>query len=241
MRERAIHYTRANRDARRAGRKSMTRRVVSARVLERFQSFEDTPLSLDDFRVVWDMYAREADERLSRDAQELKRKLLALCPYGAPGDVLYVSEPIEWLDIHYPEGHLRYLDDGADAWVHIPERVKMPELGRWKGRTIPPEWARARDRITDERLERVQDITEADAIAEGVVWRDCDDFEAVTLEFDENGHFPERTGKPAVQSLTSGPARIAFKRLWNAINARRSRSWHKNDMVWVLSFEEMKP
>jgi hypothetical protein len=88
-----------------------------------------------------------------------------------------------------------------------------------------PRWA---SRITLEiesvRVERVKDISESDAIAEGV--------EVVP-------------GEAAYRDYALGPntwcndARGSFQTLWDAINAARGFGWDANPWVWVLEFRRV--
>lgn len=89
---------------------------------------------------------------------------------------------------------------------------------RWKPSIHMP---RAASRITLEvtglRVERVQDITEADAVAEGV-----------TETFDSAGGCHERT-----------TAAENFRALWEQING--VQSWAESPWVWVVEFRRAQP
>ena len=89
-----------------------------------------------------------------------------VCPYGGVGDRLWVRESIEidgYLDLYYKADNSPVLNDQPSDWSY-----RDPE---WKG-TIPSihmsRWASRIERIiTLLRVERLRDITEADAKAEG--------------------------------------------------------------------------
>lgn len=66
------------------------------------------------------------------------------------------------------------------------------------------------------RIERLQEITDEDAIAEGV--------EAMPLSYEETGE---------------GLARQCFENLWNSINKDRGFGWEQNPCVFVISFKVM--
>ena len=88
----------------------------------------------------------------------------------------------------------------------------------WKLPDEMPRWAsRIRLRITDIRVERLQDITEDDAKTEGVK----------PLDYAAH-HVADGCG-----------ARIAFEQLWNKING--PGAWYENPWVWAISFERVKP
>ena len=149
--------------------------------------------------------------------------LLGQCPYGLPGDQLYISERIEWLDIKSDGtyGDLKYLVDGRIDVVQIPPRVKCPRAGRWPGRTLPIEWARPdRLEIKEVRVERVQEISEEDARAEGI--------KAPLVTQDH--------------LMVEDPAfcwEEAFADLWNSINQKRGGGWDVNPWVWIISFKRV--
>ena len=159
------------------------------------------------------------------------------CPYGAPGDLLWVRET--WA--HYQcVDHIRRADgrafsevsDGlagykADGFEGIEDFRKHVKLmsgsacesveingDRWRPSIHMPRWAsRITLKVTDVRVERLQQISEADANAEGVVRHEW--------EYD-NGEGPETD-------------RAAFECLWSHING--ADSWAANPWVWVVSFE----
>lgn len=132
------------------------------------------------------------------------------CPYGQPGDRLWVREAISPI--------LGYAKDNQGRFPII---YRADQNGfdddRVAGKPIPaihmPRWAsRITLEITGIRVERLQDISEADAIAEGI--------EPMFL-----GETPDmkRLG-----------ARVQFKELWDQING--PGSWAANPWVWVIEF-----
>jgi hypothetical protein len=98
------------------------------------------------------------------------------------------------------------------------------ETGPWRPSIFMPRSAsRITLKIDRMRVERLNDISEEDATAEGVTWRKCEDFEPVNIL----GSF----------GLCSGPARIAFKELWDSINGKNpAANWSANPWVWVIDF-----
>jgi hypothetical protein len=147
------------------------------------------------------------------------------CPYGThfDGDRLWVKET--WhhslpVGVSTPAEEYReptYVDYRAD----IAEQLQ--QLWKWKPSIFMPRWAsRITLEITDVRVERLQGISEEDAIAEG----------AEPWQFG-----PE-------QCLTSGergalsPYRSGYACLWDDINADRA-TWYSNPWVWALTFREV--
>ncbi len=156
------------------------------------------------------------------------------CPYGQPGDRLWVREAWRAVapcddqpprDITPNRNWLRYEAD--------PEIDNGINWGKLRPGMFMPRWAsRITLRITDVRVERLQDISDKDAEAEGIertrggdLWR--------TYRPDCVQHW----GTDAELGHTS--ARASFSWLWESING--PGSWDTNAWVWVLSFEREEP
>lgn len=140
-------------------------------------------------------------------------ELISLCPYGEIGHCLWVretfSEPYK-LDIE------KKVFTGFYRATDVDRKVK------WRPSIFMPRWASRIDlEITGIRVERVQDISENDAIAEGVerqgvLWRGYGD-DSMPVEF----------------------ARTSFSLLWDAINVKRGSGWNANPWVWVIEFKRL--
>jgi hypothetical protein len=145
------------------------------------------------------------------------------CPYGKPGDRLRISEEVtvkplceDWFTVLYHADRAlveRPCDPG------LMQRIKNYKTGHLRGVSLPPAYARP-DRliITGVRVERLQDISEADAMAEG-----CDRIDLSPREI--NGM--------QVHPLTSTYF-AAFSELWCSING--PESWAANPWAWVVEF-----
>jgi len=134
------------------------------------------------------------------------------CPYGVPGDMLWVRETWGWAcgDHGGPICDARCVMYRADY-----NNGFHPDDGRWRPSIFMPRWAsRLKLRIMSIRVERVQDITEADAKAEGVV------------------PVPGTEGN-------SHSYRWPFCLLWDGINAASGHGWDANPWVWVVGFERV--
>ena len=135
------------------------------------------------------------------------------CPDGVPGDRLWVRET--WADVrwmqepeHFPNGVSYRADCSADS-LKLAEHYGV----RWKPSIHMPRWAsRITLEVTEVRAQRLQDITEEDARAEGV---NC----AV-------GGF-----------ITTNPVN-AFHGLWDYINGKRA-PWDSNPWVWAVTFRRV--
>ena len=139
------------------------------------------------------------------------------CPYGIPGDRLWVRETFARID-----GQTRpWIETDYKATYTHGDRLG-DTLGIKKRWTPSIHMPRAASRITLEitsvRVERLQDISEADAQAEGVT----DDGSLVT---DLDGK--DRGGTIA-----------AYATLWEVING--VGSWDDNPWVWVLQFKHLQ-
>jgi hypothetical protein len=154
------------------------------------------------------------------------------CPYS-PGDLLWVKHPCRVIgrsangfrvcDEPWPaESNTR-----GFAWEDFP--WKVPAEGKCFGRGWPKSLIRLTLRVTDVRVERVQEISMDDIVAEGL------DFETgQTGEWFYEGEHAHIAGAP------SSGERFAFMRLWDSINAKRGHSWESNPFVWVITFERIE-
>ena len=139
------------------------------------------------------------------------------CPYGDVGDRMYVKEGII---THAAIPQLvGYYMDGCRVTEHWEKRRTAMFMPKWAART----WLE----VTDVRVERVQDISEEDAIAEG-----CTDDEDPWWRPSYND--PDSGGNPS--------ARKSYEYLWDSINAKRDKgiyAWEKNPFVFAISFKRI--
>jgi hypothetical protein len=156
------------------------------------------------------------------------------CPYGDVGDRLWVRETwavdasldeVKPSDLS-PEIDLEHVADGSRTVGR-----ESYERGRLRPSIFMPRWAsRLTLQVTEVRLERVQEISEYDAQAEGIV--------SVPIPADE--YAPERIGwmvfpDDGVSTLSASP-RDVYERLWDSINGDRA-PWSSDPFVWALTFE----
>jgi hypothetical protein len=151
------------------------------------------------------------------------------CPYGKPGDRLWVRET------HYRYGHwepvpgvktrtgkqkMKFVADSDVVFFDPPAlhrksmNKKTPELSTWYkrlARFMPRSLCRIDLEITAVRVEKLDEISEADAVAEGVI----------------------------VTAPDSLNARDEYRCLWDKING--PGAWDKNPWVWCLTFKRVKP
>lgn len=212
MKERPILYSPKMILARREGRKTQTRRIVE-------------PQSA----ILTDGLARS----LSVRPPEQKNQPVITCPKGKPGDRLWVQENHRMRLIEPAVVECRYEADGKRriCELSLDEEAKM--LARQNkvthefgpiipGRFMYRSLSRGLDEITAVRVERLQDITEKDAVAEG-----CEDF----------------TMDEGVKMWSSAVEKYA--ELWDSINAKdpaavirgEAHPWDSNPFVWVITFK----
>jgi hypothetical protein len=163
------------------------------------------------------------------------------CPYGQPGDRLWVREAFRFpqsLDRHSPAAvGEAALDAGyRDPWSPTQYEADGHRTNNWIGFETPPivsvpgkqrpgihmpRWAsRILLEIVNVRAERLQDISEVDALAEGV--KSCE----AELHNSSNWYCPEEL----------------YSMLWTKINGWEGNScWNANPWVWVVEFRRIEP
>ena len=159
------------------------------------------------------------------------------CPYGQPSNMLWVRENF------YAWGHWtkRYNEQKRrEAWHFVDETMgtgkayryeadeKLPrrkrelhEVGWWKRPAIfaPRAASRITLEITGVRVERLQDISDADCIAEG-----C-------------GALASAIGCPMTSAPGETIPRAMYRALWESING--PASWDANPWVWAIKFRRL--
>ena len=166
------------------------------------------------------------------------------CPYGAPGDRLWVRETWQaWQRVshEYDEWEPITRDArGGTQWAEwfeqngdpdaIEYRATGESLGPWEPSIYMPRWAsRLTLEVTDVRVERLQGISEEDARAEGV--------EASQEPFTYGWRNYGQTEFVAEHIAYFVTAREAFASLWESING--PGSWAANPWVWVIEFKRL--
>lgn len=143
-----------------------------------------------------------------------------VCPYGNPGDRLWVRE--KWAEMKWPPTGPRFVYSADKDCDFTP----------WRPSIHMPRWA---SRITLEvasvRMERLQDISEADAIAEGI-----ERVRGIERGFKEVTPLWKHYTDPSFQGADQ---RGSFRSLWQSING--PESWAANPWVWVVEFKCIKP
>jgi hypothetical protein len=140
------------------------------------------------------------------------------CPFGQPGDRLWVRETHVITNANEVVYRADYPSNAEERGM---ENIPPESAVRWRPSIHMPRWAsRITLEIVDVRVERVQDISNEDAIAEG-----CN-------------------GGPHVEGYgENNPADPyeEFAILWDTINAKRGHPWSANDWVWALTVRRIEP
>lgn len=149
------------------------------------------------------------------------------CPYGKAGDIIWVKET--WgktPDFGYvykadqtPEGEAirqEYIKAGA-KWAKWKPSIHMPYAA-----------ARLFLRIIDIRVERLQDINQKDAIAEGV--------RNVSNHHQWYNYLHPKHATPR-EMYVHDPIH-SFQTLWDSING--PGSFDRNEWIWVITFEKIE-
>jgi hypothetical protein len=186
------------------------------------------------------------------DAHGLRHDVRALC---SPGDRLWVREAFRLgrgydgvapcsAPVHARVWHAadESLDNCDAVGTQLRPSIHMP---RWASRLTLT--------VTDVRAERVADISDDDALAEGVIRSDPtpDDLTWYAAYAEEHGFDPvedpmqpvwlapgTRQGfGPRANDPQWGPSpRFAFRLLWDSLNEKRGFGWEANPWVWAYSF-----
>lgn len=232
MSERPILFSGAMVRAILEGRKTQTRRLVKPQPSEEWlpvvEHYCPTLVSRAGEEYPGDEVFGASDEREGR-----------ICPFGSPGDRLWVRETwgyrcTAWtMSDEFDRVQIEYLADlekveyqrnhGDCSGLPKQRRQRDGEHNcdygfylksywrQWRPSIFMPRWA---SRLTLEvkavRVERLQEISEADAFAEGISGGDW-------------------LGDPVG----------TYRKLWDSINAKSGHGWNTNPWVWVLEFERV--
>ena len=240
MKERPILFSAPMVRAILEGRKTQTRRVVKPDIVQAIEfmggceDHEDGPFPFvglqyatrqnDNKRMMpaeWLIYCTEYPEEGAVPVGQV---------YGAIGDQLWVRESWNAYSVHEVDNGIF---EAGYPYSKIPKvRPLNAEIlysadgheGPWRPSIHMPSWAsRIQLEITGIRVERLQDISEEDAIAEGIDAALC----------------AELTTKTPWVGMCAPVAVHAYAALWESING--PGSWAANPWVWCVEFRRIRP
>lgn len=206
-----------------SGQKTVTRRLVPEWQLPSKTHDDERWISVAQRHSRWGfgVFGETEEECMANYSTEYR----TCCPFGAPGDRLWVRESTEAFDspcgavtlarYRADKAPVMYVDDDDGDPIHAVSHWSYP-------RDVRPSihMTRAQARIlleiTDVRIERLQDISRGDAMAEG-----CP--------------FPNLNGDAVGRTDPVG----WFSALWESICG--AESWAANPWVWVVEFKRVMP
>lgn len=129
------------------------------------------------------------------------------CPYGKAGDLLWVRESCQRIKMDSGEYRIIFKTDPI-IWG-----------GKWKpSMHMPKDASRIWLQVEEIRVERLQDISEEDAMAEGV--------EPLINTYSSISNYKD---------IKIPNYRTGFMKIWIKINSEES--WHSNPWVWVVKYK----
>lgn len=222
-----------------ADRKTMTRRVVRTQFAPEAIPVEVCATSPEGWQVSghsglwWDDCEACIDDAIR-------------CPYGVPGDRLWVKETFyawgrwetrfsqkkgrdEWhfVDLTPDAGGVyRYAADGVMPGVETRRGINGNMPAWWKRPAIfmPREASRICLEVTSVRIERLQAIGQRDAVAEGLI------------RLPASGRYVVTNGDQHTGVASTNPVEV-YSALWEDING--TGSWTENPWVWVIGFKRV--
>lgn len=136
----------------------------------------------------------------------------------------------------------KQIPPGHDIW-HAGLGTPKPEwCGKSRaGRFLPNSMRHLMPvfEITGVRAERVQDITHADALEEGIALAGADTWKNYRFESARPRRGAELSDEKH-RIVGFGDPRKSFASLWDSINEKRGFGWSGNPWVWVVEFREFK-
>jgi hypothetical protein len=150
------------------------------------------------------------------------------CPYGQPGDVLWVRET--WAPA---------LNDFAYKADYSEDVINEPQnKGLWKPSIhMPREAARLFLRIKSVRVKRLQDISEDDACEEGIEVKTMPNADAGDYNCYPRNYMISEKDADGWPYFNEEQYIESFRTLWQSING--PESWDANPWVWVVEFERI--
>lgn len=230
MKERAINLTADEVRGILAGRKTQLRRPVNMRYIGfiggRGEDADPGKWGFGDQHGCWHVLDQSAPDWYG-DGMPHESYRIA-CPLGVPGDHLWVRE--SWAHDAASLEALRSEVDDCYGSSHGPYyRADQMHEGsglRWRSTVQMPRWAsRLTLAITDVRVERLQNISDADAIAEGI---------------EGPYRVPHVAYKVPGDSKPRYSTAVAAFETWWDLQHEKKAPWSTAPFVWVISFKVLQ-
>lgn len=208
-----------------AGRKLMTRR------LQGLEKINENPDGYYFQSLVLHASGKFTFGAKNPDGIPINDLIVECKPRYKSGDILWVRESFCLTQPFDPETYHFGYKCGVQPYSSKPasEKYDFSTPDKWKPSIhMPREAARIFLKVTNVRVERLQDISEADAIAEGI---ECEYHDGKNIYY----FYPCNDLRD--DSYLEYPI-TSFYSLWNSINGHES--WNKNPWVFVYEFEILK-
>ncbi len=193
-------------------RKTQTRRVCRDQTPKKYWWGDNLPMIPD---------GKEKYTGWVKDIPKVAIGIPTKCPYGIPGDRLWVRERFR-VDKPFT-GDLDHDLTTHRITYYADDHPKYRDQDKWKPSIFMP---RKASRITLEvvsvRVERIQLISNADILAEGVTPVEIDPIDPPDPWDDFHQAY-----------------RLPFEKLWNSINAKRGYGWEQDPWCWVVEFKPL--
>lgn len=201
------------------GRKTQTRRIIKPQPIVHNEVIQ-MPIGIKEYAKELDKYMKKGYTNLYTDGV-LSGMMTSKLKYDV-GDILWVRETwqhTECLNIN-PEDEnygFVYKADNGD-WENMEGWTWKPSI------FMPKEACRIFLKVTEVRAERLEDISEQDAISEGI-------------EVKEHDIAPKGWKDYLFSEIPFDNPKHSFFSLWQSINGEQSRN--DNPFVWVVNFERV--
>lgn len=173
------------------------------------------------------------------------------CPFGTKGDTLWVREEHKiWFSDDKSIVFCEFKDGSLflQYYKRLPidtlnNLLKRKTLGKWqRARFLPKALCRLHLKITNIRMERLQDISEADCQNEGIDYHYYNGEDHYLIYppknkslFRRDYNVDNKYASSTTPFFANNPAWHSFKSLWNRIND--NGSWDANPWVWIIEFK----
>jgi len=196
------------------GRKTQTRRVVK-KIDQKCDGLKF--IRKNEYAMIWNKNPEVEKKYVPKGG--LLEIAHIHCPFGQPGDQLWVRETWAHDDPDCQNIHCENIDH---IWWKANEIKLVADSfcgsARWHPSIHMPRWAsRILLEVVSIRVERVQEIDMNGIIAEGI----------------------HESYVATVESGIINPPLHAFRKLWDSINEKRGYSWEVNPWVWVVEFKRI--
>lgn len=223
--ERSIIFTADEIRAHQAGRKSQVRRVIKSKLVYAQAAYKkgygvgDVPYGEHRTEPTY-LFWLNPEQEFPHPRMHRLSEIAEYCPYGIPGERLWVKETFRRYvgEGSLPDKGVLYKADGLKRTNHGAVRDWHNDEV-WKPSTNMARWAsRLLLEITDVSVEKLQDISINDILAEDVI-----------------SLIPPTKEMPADMAIAY--AREYYAEHWDSINAKRGHPWKSNPWVWVLNYK----